>query len=69
MVHCHPFYGRRHRVDVFAASTSDAARLFITHAKSDPRTGIPRLTPSTVFEVVIDGKVHRTRERRSSIGF
>ena len=51
--------GRRHSVDVFAASTFDAAHLFITHAKSDPRTGIPRLTLSTVFEVVIDGKVYR----------
>jgi hypothetical protein len=53
--------GRRHSVDVFAASTFDAAHLFITHAKSDPRTGIPILTPATVFEVVVDGKVYRVQ--------
>src|SRR5450631_316434 len=51
--------GRRHSVDVCASSTFDAAHLFITHAKADPRNGIPRPTVETVFEVVIDGKVHR----------
>ena len=49
----------RHSVDVCASSTFDAAHLFITHAKADPRNGIPRPTVETVFEVVIDGKVHR----------
>lgn len=47
--------------NVFASSTFHAAHLFITHAKSDSRTGIPRLTLSTVFEVVIDGKVYRVQ--------
>jgi hypothetical protein len=28
------------------------------HAKTQPETVIPPLTPATVFEVVIDGKVH-----------
>jgi hypothetical protein len=51
--------GRRHSVDVCAASTHDAAHLFITHAKGDPQTAIPPLTLGTVFEVVTDGKVHK----------
>jgi len=55
--------GRRHSVDVCASSTFDAAHLFITHAKADPRNGIPRPTVETVFEVVIDGKVHRVAGR------
>ena len=51
--------GRRHSVDVFAGSTFDAAHLFITHEKADPRTGIPQLTLDTTFEVVIDDKVYK----------
>jgi hypothetical protein len=51
--------GRRHSVDVFASSTFDAAHMFVTHAKADPRTGIPKLTIDSVFEVVVNGKVHR----------
>jgi hypothetical protein len=45
-------------VDVRAASTFDAAHLYVMHAKTQPETVIPPLTPATVFEVVIDGKVH-----------
>jgi hypothetical protein len=37
----------------------DAAHLFVTHAKADPRNGIPRPTVESIFEVVIDAKVHR----------
>jgi hypothetical protein len=33
--------GRRHSVDVLASSTFDAAHFFVTHAKADPRNGIP----------------------------
>jgi hypothetical protein len=55
--------GRRHSVDVCACSTFDAAHLFVAHAKADPRNGIPRPTVETVFEVVIDGKVHRVAGR------
>ena len=51
--------GRRHSVDVYASSTFDAAHLFVTHAKGDPRNGIPKPTVNSVFEVVLDGKVHR----------
>jgi hypothetical protein len=51
--------GRRHSVDVLASSTCDAAHLFVTHAHNNPDSGLPRPTLSTVFEVVIDGKVHR----------
>jgi hypothetical protein len=50
--------GRRHSVDVLAASTFDAAHLYVMHAKTQPGTGIPPLTLATVFEVIIDGKVH-----------
>jgi hypothetical protein len=51
--------GRRHSVDVLASSTFDAAHIFVTHAKADPRNGIPRLNLDSVFEVTVDGKVHR----------
>jgi hypothetical protein len=50
--------GRRHSVDVLASSTFDAAHIFITHAKADPRNGIPRLSLDSVFEVVVGGKIH-----------
>ncbi len=48
----------RHSVDVQAASTFDAAHIYLTHAKAPPGAGIPPLTLATVFEVVIGGKVH-----------
>jgi hypothetical protein len=50
--------GRRHSVDIQAASTFDAAHIYLTHAKAQPNAGIPPLTLATVFEVVISGKVH-----------
>jgi hypothetical protein len=50
--------GRRHSVDVRAASTFDAAHLYVMHARSQPNAGIPPLTQATLFEVIIDGKVH-----------
>jgi hypothetical protein len=55
--------GRRHSVDVLASSTFDAAHIFLTHAKADPRNGIPRLSLDSVFEVVVDGKIHRIEGR------
>ena len=45
--------GRRHSVDVLASSTFDAAHIFVTHAKADPRNGIPRLSVDSVFEVTV----------------
>ena len=44
-------------MDVQAASTFDAAHIYLTHAKAQPGAGIPPLTLATVFEVVIGGKV------------
>jgi hypothetical protein len=55
--------GRRHSVDVLASSTFDAAHIFLAHAKADPRNGIPRLSLDSVFEVVVDGKIHRVEGR------
>jgi hypothetical protein len=55
--------GRRHSVDVLASSTFDAAHIFLTHAKAEPRNGIPRLSLDSVFEVVVDGKIHRVEGR------
>jgi hypothetical protein len=51
--------GRRHSVDILASSTFDAAHIFVTHAKADPRNGIPRLSVDSVFEVAVDGKIHQ----------
>src|SRR5450631_703945 len=50
--------GRRYSVDVCASSTFDAAHLFVTHAKADPRNGIPKPTVGSQFEVVVDGRIH-----------
>ena len=48
-------------MDVFAASTYDAAHLFIVHARADPRNGLPSVNASTVFEVVADGRIHHVQ--------
>jgi hypothetical protein len=53
--------GRRYSVDVCASSTFDAAHLFVTHAKAVPRNGIPRPTVESVFEVVVEGQIHRVQ--------
>jgi hypothetical protein len=53
--------GRRHSVDVYAASTYDAAHLFVAHAKAAPRNGLPPLGSCTVFEVVTNGKIHHVQ--------
>jgi hypothetical protein len=53
--------GRRHSVDVYAASTFDAAHLFVTHAKANSRNGIPPLGLSMVFEVVVNGRIHHVQ--------
>ena len=52
--------GKRYRLDVEAESTYDAAHLFLTKAKEHiirERLPIPSL--ETVFEVPVNGKVHR----------
>jgi len=50
----------RHRaLTSWPSSTFDAARIFVMHAKADPRNGIPRPTTDTVFEVAVNGKIHR----------
>ena len=56
--------GRRYSVDVYASSTFDAAHLFVSHAKADPRNGIPKPTVDSIFEVVADGQIHRVTGHR-----
>jgi hypothetical protein len=51
--------GRRHSVDVQAASLFDAAHLYVVEAKSERQGGLPKPTLATVFEVVTGGKVYR----------
>jgi hypothetical protein len=53
--------GRRHSIDVKAASTYDAAQLFVTHAGGNPQAGLPALTLNTVFEVIVSRKVHEVK--------
>jgi hypothetical protein len=53
--------GRRHSVDVYAASTYDAAHLFVAHARADSRNGLPPLGLGTEFEVVAGGKIHHVQ--------
>jgi len=51
------------RRDRLAYSTIDAAHIFVRHAKADPRNGIPLLSLDSVFEVTVEGKVHRVEGR------
>jgi hypothetical protein len=51
--------GRRHSLDLQAASLYDAAHIYVCHAKEHPETGVPRPTLATLFEVAVDGKVYR----------
>lgn len=51
--------GRRHSVDLVASSVFDAAHLFVAHVKENPRNGIPRPATDSIFEVSVDGKIHR----------
>jgi len=53
--------GRRHSLDVLASSTYDAAHLYVTHAKTNGVAALPCPTLSTVFDVVIDGRVHQIK--------
>jgi hypothetical protein len=55
--------GRRHSLDLQAASTFDAAHIYVCHVKEHPGRGHPRPTLATVFEVVIEGKVFRVDGR------
>jgi hypothetical protein len=51
--------GRRHSIDVHAASSYDAAHLYLVQAlKRRPQSGLPVPTLATVFEVVTDGQVY-----------
>jgi hypothetical protein len=53
--------GRRHSLDVQANSTYDAAHLYVVEAKKERAVGLPKVTLTTVFEVVTDGKVYRVK--------
>jgi hypothetical protein len=45
---------------VYTSSTFDAASLFVLHAKENPGN-IPKPTTNSVFEVVVDGKIHHVQ--------
>lgn len=51
--------GRRHSLDLQAASLYDAAHVYVCHIREHPEKGLPRPTLATVFEVAIDAKVYR----------
>ena len=52
--------GKRYSLDVEAESTYDAAHLFLTKAKEHViREPLPIPSLETVFEVTVNGKVHR----------
>jgi len=51
--------GRRHSLDLQAASLFDAAHIYVCHVREHPESGLPRPTLATVFEVVIDAKAYR----------
>jgi hypothetical protein len=51
--------GRRHSLDVLAESTYDAAHLFVVETKQERTAALPTPTLTTVFEVVVGGRVYR----------
>ena len=51
--------GRRHSLDLQAASSYDAAHIYLCHVRAHPERGLPKPTLATTFEIVIDGKVFR----------
>ena len=52
--------GKRYSLDVEAESTYDAVHLFLTHAKEQViREPLPIPSLETVFEVSVNGKVHK----------
>jgi len=55
--------GRRHSLDLQAASTFDAAHVYVCHVKEHPEGGHPRPALATVFDVVIEGRVYRVEGR------
>lgn len=61
--------GRRHSVDVLVSSTFDAADIFVTHAKADPRNGIRLLSVDSVFDVTVGGRFTGSREKPCNNGF
>ena len=56
--------GKRYSLDIQADSSFDAAHLYLTHVKANPACGFPIPTTETLFEVVIDGRVHRVQGLR-----
>ena len=46
--------GQRYSLDVNAASSYDAAHLYLTHVRGNSGCGLPIPITATLFEVVID---------------
>ena len=51
--------GKRYSLDVNADSSYDAAHLYLTHVRGNPGCGLPIPTTATLFEVVMQGSIHR----------
>ncbi|MBX7134001.1 MAG: hypothetical protein K1X67_15115 [Fimbriimonadaceae bacterium] len=51
--------GRRYSLDVLAASSFDAAHLYVTHVAGNPACGLPVPSVETRFDVVAGGRIHR----------
>ena len=52
--------GQQYSLDVQARSSYDAAHLYLTHVVGPPGCGMPVPTTETVFEVVANGRIHRS---------
>jgi hypothetical protein len=57
--------GQRHSLDIQAESTFDAAHLYVATARSKSAAMVPSrmpvLTLATIFEVVVEGKIHKVK--------
>lgn len=56
--------GKRYSLDMNGDSSYDAAHLYLTHVRGNPGCGLPIPTTVTLFEVVIDSRIHRVSDAR-----
>ena len=53
--------GRRYSLDVNAASSYDAAHLYLTHVVRHPGCGLPKPTVATTFEIITGDTIIRVQ--------
>jgi hypothetical protein len=57
--------GKRHTIEIKAESVYCAVFHFNSEAVCDPAHGLPKPTEDTVFEIDVDGVIHRRTFRQA----